>query len=247
MRQRPIRLGRGLGAVALLLTLAGAGCSSGRFRLPTIPIASVAPEASSPGGALRLLEWCWNRLDLPRCRQLFTDDYRFLFSLLDPFGNAYRDNPWTREDELISATHLFQGGHATEPPASSITLTLDRNFRISNDPRPGKAGKWHKSIRTSVALQIVDPDKETVVTGFANFFLVRGDSAAIPRELLDKGFGPDSTRWYIERWEDDTATNAPGGTSPARADGAPSPASQAPPSFSERLQVSWGGLKAIYR
>ncbi len=237
----------------LLLLAASAALFAGCFnpfdpRVLGSGISTPPPAPDSPGNALRLLEWAYNNRAISEYRELFTDDYRFQFSLLDPYGNPYRDNPWTREDEIISATHLFQGGHATEPAASSITLTLDRNFRIANDPRPGKNGKWHKSIRTSVTLTILDPDKQTVVTGFANFFLVRGDSAAIPQELRDKGFGPDSTRWYIERWEDDTATNAPGGTpARARADGTLSPASQAAPSFHQRLQVSWGGLKAIYR
>ncbi len=197
--------------IALLSALALAGCSSDGFRpIPFFPRTLLTPEARTPEGALRLLEWCWNQGEILHYGMLFTDDYRFQFSLLDPYGNPYRDNPWTREDEIMSATHLFQGGHATEPAASSITLTLDRNFRVSDDPRPGKNGKWHKRMRTSVALTIVDPDQETQVTGFANFFLVRGDSALIPQELLNGGLQPDSTRWYIERWEDDTAQSGGG-------------------------------------
>jgi hypothetical protein len=31
---------------------------------------------------------------------------------------------------------------------------------------------------------------------------VRGDSARIPQVLRDRGYGPDSTRWWIDRWED---------------------------------------------
>ena len=38
----------------------------------------------------------------------------------------------------------------------------------------------------------------------ALFFVVRGDSARIPKDMVDRGFGPDKNRWYIERWEDQT-------------------------------------------
>ena len=30
------------------------------------------------------------------------------------------------------------------------------------------------------------------------------DSAAIPAELVSRGFKPDSLRWWIDRWEDET-------------------------------------------
>jgi|SRR5436309_6115059 len=38
--------------------------------------------------------------------------------------------------------------------------------------------------------------------GQALFFAVRGDSAVLPQELIDRGFRPDSSRWYIERVEE---------------------------------------------
>jgi len=38
-----------------------------------------------------------------------------------------------------------------------------------------------------------------------NFFVVRGDSAQIPPQLMARGFRPDTTRWYIERLEDTAA------------------------------------------
>ena len=162
------------------------------------------PVPNSPANTLRLLEWCYDNLEPTLYRELFTDDYRFAFSALDPEGNAYRDNPWTREDELISTTRLFLGGDGRSG-ASRITLDLDRNFNVRNDPRRGKAGRWHKSVHTSVTLTILAEGSQTNVTGFTNFFLVRGDSALIPKELADRGFAPDSSRWYIERWEDETA------------------------------------------
>jgi len=237
---RPARVAVALAAALFLL----AGCFNPFDPREAGPgISSPPPAADSPGNVLRLLEWAYDNRAIAEYRELFTDDYRFVFSVLDPYGNAYRDVPWTREDELISATHLFQGGHATEPAASSIILDLDRNFRVSSDPRPGKGDRMHKNIRTSVILTIVDPNKETRVTGFASFFLVRGDVALIPEELRLRGFGPDSSRWYVERWEDDTANITPGGN-PAVA--RPAAAGMSSPSLT-LFRVSWGGLKVILR
>ena len=42
---------------------------------------------------------------------------------------------------------------------------------------------------------------EQSISGYVNFFLVRGDSAGVP---ADVSAPHDSTRWYVERWEDDT-------------------------------------------
>ena len=60
--------------------------------------------------------------------------------------------------------------------------------------------------------------------------MVRGDSAAIPAEL---GFGPDSTRWYIERWEDETLSSG-SRTLPVAA---PQPA----------RNTTWGMILTLYR
>ncbi|HEY3215598.1 MAG TPA: hypothetical protein VGK93_03810 [Candidatus Eisenbacteria bacterium] len=84
-----------------------------RFLIAPTP---APPGAHTPEEALRLLEWCWNRRDAVRYAKLPTADFRFVFSPLDPQGTAYRDQPWTREDELISARHLFLGGDATSRP-----------------------------------------------------------------------------------------------------------------------------------
>jgi hypothetical protein len=204
-------------------------------------ISEPPPTPDSPSGVLRLLEWCYEHRAISEYRELFTDDYRFVFGTLDPDGNAYRDNPWIREDEIQSTTHLFLGGAANQPAATSITIFLDRNFDVRDDPRYPGGGRWHKRIRTSVILRLADPiNKE--VSGFANFFVVRGDSARIPSDL---GLRPDSTRWFIQRHEDDTWTDPGTGTSASTAPGVEGsrPASLA--SFSTR--ASWGNLKRQYR
>jgi hypothetical protein len=213
-------------ATAALFALASCGGESTapRNRLITGLANTAAPENTSPAGALRLLEWCWNQQDADRYCGLFPQEYRFAFSALDPYGNAYRDVPWTFEDESTFATHLFEGGHPTEPPATHVVFALDRDFLVQSDPRPGKDPRWHKYVRSSLDLQVLTPNGIKHITGFSGFYLARGDSASVP----PCGGPADSLHWYVDRWEDDTVSA--GG-------------SQANPSKAFTL----GALKALYR
>jgi hypothetical protein len=190
------------------------------------------PVPSTPGGVLRLLEWCYDHRAIAEYREIFSDDYRFVFAALDPYGNAYRSQPWTREDEVESTTHLFQGGDANQPAATSITIVLDRSFRVTT------LTPWRTLIRTSVILHVITETGEQSANGYANFFLVRGDSALIPLELSQKGVQPDSNRWYIQRHEDETFADESGGGTAARA---------RPATAMRLVERTWGYFKAVYR
>jgi hypothetical protein len=217
-------------SLALAAAFAGWGCSE-NSKTNVVAPSSPAPYPNTPAAVVRLLEWCWDIRDIDKYGEIFTEDYRFQFAAGDSAGNAYRDVPFTREDELHCATGLFVGtpGH---PPASEIALDLDQTLLTFPDDRPGKNPKWHKWVRTSVDLMVeVDRGRgpERIgVKGYALFYLVRGDSAAIPPDLVARGFTPDSTRWWIERWEDETL---PGG------------GSRAHPSQTR----TWGAIKTFFR
>jgi hypothetical protein len=186
---------------------------------------------------VRLFRWCWENRDISKYKELFTDDYRFAFSITDTAGDPYRGNPWTREDEIASATNLFGSGTASEPAASSITLVFDGNLTAHDDFRQGKTARWHQQIQISnLTLTITKSDGSAVrVTGGALFYMVRGDSALIPKGL---GFGPDSTRWYFERWEDQTNIGS------GAASIAPAPNVRAAPAgFGFPETMSWGHVK----
>ena len=218
------------GWLAAFAVLVLAGCDQS-----TEPWGPAAKTDSPPGNTtpeltVRGVEWSWNHKDIAAYRMLFSDDYRFAFSTLDPAGDAYRGDLWNRADELISATHLFVGGSPTEPPATSISLQFASNLIVSPDPRPGKDSESHKLISTPFTLTVVTPDKEMSITGIATFYLARGDVTVIPDDLKAMGLGPDATKWYIERWEDDSASG-PGGVA------------QAMPTKNFTL----GQLKVIYR
>jgi hypothetical protein len=197
-------------ALTLGLGMFGAGCFNpfdplvSSQRAASIP----APAPNSPANVVKLFAWCWLNRDPSLYSEIFTDDYRFQFAPNDSAGNPYRDSPWIREYELSSALHMFSGG-TDRPPASDIKITISELLVVNPDPRPGKLAKWHRSVRTPVDLKITfdqngSPEVNSVA-GYALFFVVRGDSAVIPPELVAQGFGPDSTRWWIERWEDETA------------------------------------------
>jgi hypothetical protein len=201
---------------ALAVALAG---TSGCFN-PFSPLVSTERVASTPAPApnsavnvIRLFEWCWKNRGIKEYEEIFSDDYRFQFAQGDSAGNAYRDAPYTREDELRSAAGLFVGT-PDHPEASEILLDFDKSLTDLSDGRPGKNPIWHRSIRTRVNLKVTidrgNGPEVNEVNGYALFYVVRGDSAVIPPELAERGFRPDSLRWWIERWEDETLP--PGGT-----------------------------------
>lgn len=195
---------------AAVIALCAGGCFNPFSPLvaTTRGVSSSPPVPNSAQNVLRLFEWCWNNRAIAEYREIFTDDYRFAFAVTDSAGNAFRDRELNREDELTTANNLFVEGSANAPPANSISLSFDRNLLALPDSRPGKNGRWHKEIRTQVTLNIRAGDVAYDVTGALRFFVTRGDSALIPKELKDRGFGRDSTRWYIERLEDETAQSS---------------------------------------
>jgi len=208
---------------------------------PLIPVVTPPYSPDTPQNALRLLEWSYGSKNAENYRRLFTSDFRFVFSDLDSNGAAYRDVPWTRNDELISSTHLFEGGDVDQPEATDIRLTMDRNFIVSPDQRPGKNPNWHVMIDTYVILHVLLSDGHVDdITGSVKFFLTRGDSASIPPDL---GVSPDPNIWYIDRWEDSTAQGGGGllvnAAHPTRR--------SAPARVLAAHNPTWGSLKSFYR
>jgi hypothetical protein len=147
---------------------------------------------------MRLFEWSYDHRAFDPYRRVFTGDFRFVMTLQDSNGAGYRDDSWLYEDEMVSARHLFEGG-GPQPAATRIALDLDPVLVFVDDPRPGKDPWFHKTTSTHFALKVrTRGNRMYDISGFADFYLVRGDSAAVP-----VGEPPaDSTRWFIERWED---------------------------------------------
>ena len=246
---------------SLLLGVSGCFNPFDPLIAPTTGIYVPPPLPNSPQNVIRLFEWVWKNRDITVYREILTDDFRFIFALGDSAGNLFRDEPVTREMELNIARNLFVGG-GSAPPATSIALTLDPTLRALPDSRPGKNPRWHNEIVTSVDLNIKTEDgAEYRILGNARFFVVRGDSALIPQEL---GAGPDSSRWYIDQWNDETLQGAgaaalgpagPGELLAARPFGRVTVSSAgrtpqhplAPAALtSQPFEMSWGKLNALY-
>lgn len=253
-----------LGVAAMMLAVAVTGCFN-PFSPQVAPNRGVSkspPQPSTAEGVVRLFEWCWNNQDIDQYQEIFTDDFKFQFAATDTAGNAFRDRALTRSDEIETERHLFVGGSPTEPPANKISLTLDQNLIAQTDGRAGKDNfTYHREILTQVVLAIETETESFRVTGAARFFVIRGDSAIIPADLVQKGFRPDAKRWYIERWEDETI----GGTvAQAAARHAPDPdrravrtstpagpagaslARNAAPAQAQNLVVTWGFVKRTF-
>ncbi len=252
-----------LAPAALLLAACAAGCFNPFRPLVGVGVATAvpAPVASSPAGVIQRLRWCWVNESIAEYEELFTDDFHFVFSDIEAADNP----PLLRRDEIDRARHIFVDGSAAEPRAKRIDLEFNNSLRPTPDQRQGKIAPWHQQINTGVVLKAELQDQIWDVEGNVVFYVVRGDSADIPDDLKKRGFGPDPSRWYIEQWEDKTATGQ-GGTSlirhlldRARA-GAPAPptsprrgaraASQGPTRPADLLPVfrgSWGGLKILYQ
>ena len=265
---------RSVGVLCGALILAAGICIPGCLNpfapriAPTLGISEPPPVPNTPQNLLRLFEWCWNHRAISEYRELFSGDFQFVFALRDSAGNPVRDPPLTREQELDIAENLFVRGTATEPPANRIQLVFDANLIAHSDSRPGKNPIWHKEIGTQVNLSI-DTDTENFrITGNARFFVVRGDSAVMPQELLDRGASrTDVNRWYIERWEDETIGSSeasararrvpglfgavvPGGTTWAAPGRTPAIAASAGPAHrtaAPTLDVTWSFVKRFYR
>lgn len=198
MRSRSV-LEAGLGVLAALAIAGVSGCGSRVIDLREPPEPDPLPAAASPEAALLRLQWAWNHRDREPLRDLYTSDFRYAAAAPDTGGTF----ELFRQSELAFATSLFVTGTATRPPARTIAFELTRPLVAGPSPVPGQDPRWHREISTVVHVGVRVPDGDYRVTGLARFGLVRGDSARIPQELLDRGVLPDSSQWWIERWEED--------------------------------------------
>lgn len=214
-----------------------------------------APRPTSPQGLMELFKWCYNQRAIAEYEELFTEDFRFGFSAVDSATNA----PILRDEEIEIARRMWVDGSANEPRANSISLEYLSRILPLPDSRPGKTSTWHKEITTGILLKVELDDERFEVRGDATFFVVRGDSALIPDVLEQRGFKPDPSRWYIERYEDKTneggsalAPVVPALDAYFRGDAAAvarlARRSAVPTrSTAATSSMTWGQLKALYR
>ena len=165
---------------------------------------TVAPSPTTPQNAVKLFEWCWVNRGVEEYKELFTDDYVFRSAELDSAGNGTREVLTRRNDEIGTAQNMFVGS-AERPPAAKINLSFDRNLVPNADTRADHDGEWFRTVRTSVDLKVeIEEGNILEVTGYALFYLARGDTAVIPADIRSRFPKKDRNRWWIDRWEDET-------------------------------------------
>jgi len=193
---------------------------------PTVQL----PTPDSPAHLVQMVAAHWNHLDWRGYGNLLTDDFQFIFAQSDSAGSLYRDRSFDRALEILVARHMFETGNASLPPFQRVSVTLGRLIAIP-DPRPGKTFPAHQYIRTGFTLAADAESFSFRIYGSAGFFVVRGDSAAIPPDLRDRSALTDASHWWLERWEDETLE-------PVR-----TPQNAAMPGSPKSL----GALKVLYR
>ena len=176
-------------------TALAAGCST---KIVAPPPVDEPPAASSAAGAVQRFAWGFDHKDVEVVRGLLSDDFLFITSGTDSAGNPSRA-PYDRSWFLVALAALGDS-------SSTVSFIVDQNLVPFPDTRLGKVSKYHEQIRTSVhaSVRFTDPNGNVEITGNLLFFLTRGDSASIPPELIGRGAKPDSTRWWLDRIEDET-------------------------------------------
>ena len=231
--------------------------------------AGPAPRPTSARNLMKLFRWCWENRNISKYEELFTEDFRFGFAETDSTGYRFPGGEAQRIDELASAEHLFVGGGQGEPPAHSISFEFRSPLAPEADPRRGKEEPWHVMFQTDVDITIRTQTAPFRILSKAVFYVVRGDSAILPEQLINRGFTNDRSRWFMERYEElgpatiiqrdprdsewRTRPAAPGerwaavsrpGASRGDASATPGPVTDA---RYPDLYVTWGWLKAYRR
>ena len=190
-------------SILLCVALAGAlgSCDTARKLAPV----DTGPAASSPAGAVQRLGWAFDHRDIGAVAGLLAADLQFQTFETDSAGNAPALVQWPRDSVLVALRSLFDGVPGVSGPAT-VKLSLDANLLPFPDTRVGKNAKWHKTVRSSADLRVADPASGSrfEVTGYLLFYLTRGDSAAIPADQAALGARADSSRWWIDRLDDET-------------------------------------------
>ena len=186
-------------ATALLLSLsllpALVGCGKDSPAKPVV----VVPRDMSPAGIVRMYEHGMNNRNAATLDSLFTEDFRFYFATGDSTAMT-ADSIWLQPDEAVT-NYAMLHGTPTVTPLQRVMLRFDKNLLAFPDDRPGRNVRFHKTIRTTLDFKAEVGDGSTYeIVGFLNFYLVRGDSA----QILPGHGAPDSTRWWIQRIDDET-------------------------------------------
>lgn len=206
---RPVFLVASSAAVVLLGAITCAPGGSHVDPARTVQPLGTIPGTSAPDPAtdvLRRFAATYRARSVDDYVELLTEDY--LFRSPSSAGTPRSCSPLDVTSELLFASAFFGAGSGGVPGATLARVIFDGDAVAVPDPNhlgADPAGRWHRAITTGMVLHARFTDHSALDTrSVARFALIRGDSALIPEELRLRGFGPDSTRWWIRRWDDVT-------------------------------------------
>jgi hypothetical protein len=199
------------------------------------------PINDSPQATMERFRQAYQRQAVEAYAELFTEDFRFLFSsATDPSLVAQYGPNWGRDDEAQSADHLFGGFTSSAtgqfmPGATNINMALN-SVQYFADPAHTDSTGYYQFVPVSRVVIVIEVPGDAGGPQIYNidapqeFHLVRGDAAHLGSS---QSATPD--RWYIRSWDD---MSAPVSGFKARRVGLSPEASTA---------TTWGHLKAVYR
>jgi hypothetical protein len=157
--------------------------------IPPPPVAhAVAPSDSAPS-ALDRLRSAYEARDASAYAAVFTPDFRFHFG--DAEGRAAHPGGWGREEEALSARHLFEGfvDRTGVPRPAARAIALDLGHLVAGpDPEFPCDPDHHVLVdAANVTLTIDFGGGRTVARGHHAFWLARADSG-------------DTLEWRVRRW-----------------------------------------------
>lgn len=146
---------------------------------------TVKPETyrlpRGPEEVVNAVEWAYDNRSLSTYRDLITADF------------TTSCGAGTRDDELRIFAALSDPYR--DPPLRELTLDLGEPDITFTRPS-------HRLVEANFALRYAEgTDAEHQLTGAVRFFLVRGDSAELPDDLVEAKATPDARLWYIQGWE----------------------------------------------
>jgi hypothetical protein len=161
----------------------------------SLPLAA----SDSPRGAVLRLLRAYCQRDLEAYAGLLTEDFRF--ETLDPQLAALIPGGLDREDEVLSARHLFFGGESRDgvkhEPVRGIQIRA-HGVHVTGDPDVLGDPERHRVVLVDslrVEIGVESPTWLMVQNGCDEFHMVRGDVA-----FCAEGERADADHWFVRRW-----------------------------------------------
>jgi hypothetical protein len=163
------------------------------------PLPTVSFDTEDPRSAVAALCVAYSRMDATDYGALLADDFRFTFAEAEL--NARHPGGFTKEDEIASAHHLFEGftNESGVPLPAAQTIGIDTGeLELYGDPDLGEELEEKAVVLTdALTLTIRFADGRSHVSRTANLYWI-----SRPCLGADPPAGT-SKEWRITRWQEE--------------------------------------------